>query len=178
MIGKLLYLFPIRWSRRRLVARRQYFFNAMIESCCSHPDAASEVMEQKQYDVWAEKSTAIIDGASGILIFSIPAEFYGIDCHHTYSIWQIGDMLKIGVLLKNGLEQAPLVDIHREIGELWHDSSPRVIDKGQSTLYEWSFDVPKLYTSWDKQERFVLGIRHGKQRLLRIIHDYAKLKVE
>jgi hypothetical protein len=178
MLKSILYLFPILWTKKRIIARREYFFKAMVEICCTAPDAGSEVMEQNQYDVWAERSTVTIDGENGVLIFSIPAEFYGINCRHTYSLWQIGDMLKIGVLLKDGLEQAPLVDIHREIGELWHETNVHVINKGSSTLYEWVFKVPNLYSSWAEQERFVHGMRHCKLRILRIIHDYALLKTE
>jgi hypothetical protein len=133
-------------------------------------------MGQQDLDVSANRSTAVVDAENGILIFSIPAAFHGEDCVHTYSLWQIGDEFKIGLLLTNGLDQAPVLDVHVEIDQLWHDVPHTLQNKGGATIYEWAFHVPTLYDSWTEQEKFVRGMKHCKQRVLRIIHDYALLK--
>lgn len=166
---------PISLSRRRMVARRGYFFAEMLQICRTAPDAASAVMGQDSFDFSAEEDGAVIDAENGILIFNIPASFYGKDCRHTYSIWQIGDDLKIGVLLSDGLDLAPVLDVHQEIQTLWGQTPPSLRNKAGSSMYEWSFTVPTLYDSWIEQERFVRGMKHCKMRILRILHDYALL---
>lgn len=178
MLNFMTWVLPIYWSKKKLIARRKYFFESILDLCSSAPDSASEVMGQNVYNVLADKATATMEPDKGILIFSIPAEFYGIPCHHTYSLWQIGDLFKVGLLLSDGLETAPVIDHHREIGELWHGVPYRTIEKGSSTLYEWTFKVPHLYATWSEQEQYILGMGHCKQRILRIIHDYALLKSE
>ena len=176
MLNALLHLTPIYWSRRRVIARRQNFFRCILDICASPPDAAAAIMGQSEYDTPALLDEAVLDAEKGVLIFCVPARFLNEDCRHTYSLWQIGDQLKIGLLLSNDLDQAPVLDLHREIGRLWHDVPYIVINKGDSTLYEWTFTVPRLYESWSEQERFVRGMSHCKQRVLRIIHDYVVLK--
>lgn len=178
MLNFLLFVTPIYWSQKKLLTRRKYFFGEILELCSNAPDSASAIMGQKEYDFAADKENATIEVDKGILIFSVPAEFYGVKCHHTYSLWQIGDLFKVGLLLSDGLEAAPIMDLHREIGELWHGVPYKTIEKGTATLYEWTFKVPNLYESWAEQEQYVLGMKHCKQRILRIVHDYARLKSE
>jgi hypothetical protein len=172
----IIFLIPTYLSRRRMIAQREYFFNAILEVCSSTADAASVVMGQDSYNTPADMESAIVDHVKGQLIFTIPAEYYGLKCYHTYSLWQIGNIFKVGLLLGNGLEQAPLLDWTGEMSNLWHGVPFHTIEKGESTLYEWVFDVPKLYDGWSEQEMYVLGMNHCRQRVLRIIHDYALLK--
>lgn len=135
-------------------------------------------MGQDNYYAAADVSTAVISPAEGLLVFHVYATFHEIDCRHTYSLFQFGDVLKVGLLLGNGLEQAPLVDWHNEIGKLWSGEPFAQYDRDGTTLYEWTFRVPNLYRSWIDQESFVLGMRHCHQRVLRILNDYAMLKTE
>jgi hypothetical protein len=166
---------PILWSRQVAISRRTYFFEALLNICRTGVDGASEQMGQVSFYVPADRETAIVMPADGVLIFHIDANFYGMNCKHTYSLWQFGRTLKVGLLLDNGLDQAPLVDFHNEIRELWNAKPYLQYDRDGITLYEWTFDVPQLYTSWLEQESFILGMRHCQLRVLRIIHDFAKM---
>lgn len=175
MFSRLLYLAPILWTRNAFTQRRRFLFDTILEACSRHVHESGVVMKQDQYYVPVSRSDAIIDAPNGELIFHVKAEFFDMDCSHTYSIWQLGDILKVGLLLKDGLEQAFLVDWHNEIKELWNGASMKQFDRTGTTLYEWTFNVPQLYDHWKHQEAYVLGMRHCHQRILRILHDYAKM---
>jgi hypothetical protein len=173
ILSRIIHLTSITLGRRRVVERRRYFYDAVLKACSGTLDQAAVMMGQDQYYVPADTKNAILSPEFGLLIFHIDAEFHGILCRHTYSLYQLGDVFKIGLLLPQQLEKAFLVDYHGELGKLWNRHKCEQSDRDGTTLYEWTFHVPSLYRSWIDQEGFVLGMRHCHQRVLRVFHDYA-----
>lgn len=163
------------WQRNKVRKGRARFFNMILDSVSHPPRLIDDIMAQTAFFFPCSSEGMINDPEQGNLVFHIKPTFHENSYDYAYSIYQIGDLLKIGLLLGNGLDQAPLLDWNREISDLWWGLQPEKLDRSDITLYEWTFLVPELYNSWVLQERFILGIRHIHFRVLRIIHDYAKV---
>lgn len=164
------------WSRRYVHFQRYAFFRRILRAVTEPPRRIDCIMGQSDFFCPADAGAAVIDVGMGSLVFPVHPTFNGTPYAFEYSIWQIGSMLKIGLLLSNGLEQAPLLDWHREVGDIWADRAPAKLDRAGVTVYEWTFEVPDLYSAWLAQERYVLGMRHCHFRILRIVRDFALLQ--
>jgi hypothetical protein len=168
---------PAGWlcliQRRLVYAGRRYFFEAIHRACASAPGRPDASLSQRELLEGMGRITGEIDAEMGTLLMHIEASYFGQRFEFAYSILQAGETLRIGVLLGESLQQAPLVDSHMELRELWPGAEPLPLPRGESVLYDWSFETPGLYRRWLVQERFVLGMRHFHVRILRIVRDFA-----
>lgn len=166
----------VSWAQQRAVmARRAGFFRRILDSVSEAPSDIDQVMGQAKYFVRPLDSPRVFDARRGTLVFHVRPRFCDREFEFFYSIWQLGRMLKIGVILQGDLEQAPLIDWHHEMSDLWAEARLDRQSRTGATLYEWTFDVPDLYGCWLNQERYILGMRHCHFRMLRIVHDFAVL---
>lgn len=150
-------------------AKRLHFFKAIVSELMQVPDEVDKIMGQTEY--WCAPRVEELILTDHTLIVHVYPEFHGRKMHFFYSIYQIGDMLRVGIILDNDIETAPLLEGQNEIDHLWHEVSPEVQDRNGSVMYQWSFQVSNFFDSWVRREYFARGVRHCHFRMLRIIHD-------
>ena len=166
------------WQREQVTAARARFFEEVHASCAQEAGEIDVMMGQDDVIRGVVALRPSIDARMGTLMMSVETDFFGQRHEYSYSLFQLGNQLKIGVLLSGGLEQAPLVDSHMELTSLWPGVEATAHSRAGAVLYDWSFEVAGLYEHWLAQERFVLGMRHFHVRFLRVVRDFAQLRAE
>jgi hypothetical protein len=168
----------VELGKKRIHAHRAHFFDSIIWACRTPPGAIDDAMGQSEYFFPVVDEGLLNSPVMGTLMMYVKPSFHGQSFSYCYSIFQAGRTMKIGLLLSGGLEQAPLLDWHRELADLWQGTEPERFDRAGAVLYDWHIQVPGLFDDWLAQETYVLGMRHFHFRVLRIVHDYAKLVKE
>lgn len=158
--------------RQKVLHERRIFYERIMERMMAEPDAAAIKFGQAELMRNARASELIIDESSGILYITIETSHGSHIGHFSYSLFLTGDLLRIGLLLYGGLENAPLIDWHNEMQIIWPGCLPDQTDRQGLTMYEWTFLLPDLYDRYPTQERYINGLRHMHSRVLRIVRDY------
>lgn len=160
-------------TKQELIEMRSEFFEAIFEQIKKPPTRIDDILQQQQYYVAPDLSQSFYDPQAGDFAICINGEFFEKKFTIYYSLWQLGEMLRIGVKIEDEeLQGAFASDTHNEVFYIWGmKNDPRVDVAHGSVFYDWEFDVPELYDSYKNQERFVLGTRHMHFRVMRIIHD-------
>lgn len=166
------------YQRVRTIGKRRELFESMVGLLREPPDGAAKLFGQDKLLATAEVVDVTIDAEHGIFLFTMAFEYFGHKSQHSYSLYLTGDVFRVGLLLSDGLEKAPLADWGNEMDGLWPGMTPAQQSRQDATLYEWVFVVPDIYTNYVTRERFVFGMRHMQGRVLRILHDYFKMKSE
>lgn len=163
-------LFPAL-DMRLLNRKRMHMFKEMLHQVSRGPSDIDRMMKQDQYWRPPETDGVIID-PEGCLVFHVRPKFHEKeDLHYWYSIWQVGSALKVGVILEGETVTAPMLEGQNEIETMFHDVKTELHDRDGSVMYQWSWEVPALYTSWVAREKYVQNLRHLYFRMCRIVHD-------
>lgn len=155
-----------RWLTGR--ARRD-LFEQIAASLMSAPTDVDAFFGN---DVHYHRPERIYFARTGCVLLVTTEMAQGSTSHRMdYSIWVIGDFVRIGVLLDAQASLAPVLDERQEFTALWPGCTPELQDRAGRTLFQWSFHVPGLLDRWSARELFVDGIRHMHLRLGRIVRD-------
>jgi len=156
-----------------LLAKRQDFFQQIINHLNTPPSKIDEVLNQAQYYVYPNMEKTFINSEYGDMVIQIDGEFYDKKFSIFYSLWQLGDTLKVGIALNDDeLQGAFASDTHNEVHYIWGwNNEPKVDVARGCVFYDWEFDVPNLYDNYKNQEKFILGVKHMHFRAMRILHD-------
>lgn len=156
-----------------LVEQRKQFFEEILAQIKKQPARIDEILQQTMYYVPPNDEKTFFDPEAGDFAICIEGKFFDKEFTIYYSLWQLGDMLRIGVKIEDEeLQGCFASDTHNEVFYIWgKKNDPRVDVAHGSVFYDWEFEVPTLYDSYRNQERFVLGTRHMHFRVMRIIHD-------
>lgn len=127
-------------------------------------------MGQADTFVMPTRDGMIFDWGESLVIHTFP-EFHGRKQHMWYSIYQMGEQLRIGILLDGEAAKAPVIEGQNEIEKLWPDVLATCRDRAGVVMYEWEWQIPNFYKSWVHRERFAVGMRHVHFRMCRIIFD-------
>lgn len=149
--------------------RRRDFFNEILAMLNKDPTRIDEIMGQAKYYTQPSTDGMILDPEMGNFMLNVSVGHAGF----SYSLYQIGSTLKIGVLFFGATLTSPVDDPDGEIETLWPGFRPIISRRGDSVMYEWEFDEPDLYSNWARQEKYILGMRHAHFRILRIISETA-----
>jgi hypothetical protein len=144
------------------IENRTMFFNEIEAKLSIPPGEIDAVMCQNQHYITPKKAR-ISNPSMGNLLIDIDTG-QGV---LMYSIYQIGKILRIGVLMSESLFQYGL---KHEYSGMW-GSEVTISPRGKLTMVEWAFDEPDLLGSWSTQEKYVLGIRHMHFRLLTALKE-------
>jgi hypothetical protein len=160
-------------TKQKLIEMRTEFFEAIYEQIKKPPTRIDDILQQQQYYVAPDLKQCFYDPEAGDFAICINGEFFEKNFTIYYSLWQLGEMLRIGVKIEDEeLQGAFASDTHNEVFYIWGmKNDPRVDVAHGSVFYDWEFEVPALYDSYKNQERFILGTRHMHFRVMRIIHD-------
>lgn len=176
-------LFIPKQQKRRMVALRRVFFDEIVASLNKAPMAIDKVFGQAVcYVPPLAESARILDADMGTLLLDFSVAGRETKYPFSYSLYQIGDTFKIGILWQGALRIVPAyAKVHKEHGEVlshdfWQDASRFIEneDRGPITLTEWGFKVPGLYDSWAMQETYILGLRHMHFRLLSLVSAFIE----
>ena len=159
-------------TQDQLFKARKSFFQEILNSLSLYPTKIDEVMKQSQYFSPPKQSEIINAPDLGNLLIPFSIERNGNEYKYSWSIYQFGTMLKIGLVIHSWeISTAPESDKNREITSLWRNVDPIVLKREDDLMYEWEFSVPNLYSSWMEQETYVYWLRHANFRVLRILNE-------
>lgn len=154
---------------------RNDFFQETLSALLTPPGPIDEALDQRQYYFPPAEALSIQDVPLGDFLVVIDPSFFGQKWPLSYSMWQIGEQLKIAVILEGPGEQAPAWD-PAEFSDLWGDQAghPKTLTRGNKSFYEWTFQVPGFHSNYAMRERFSLGMRHMHFRALKVLQAMAE----
>ena len=164
-------------ERSRVLEIRKQFFDYIIASLSKAALAPDKAMGQAE--TWSPFVNISSNNPSmGTLIidFSISE-----DEVHSYSLFQVGPVLRIGVLIPIWMEKATIAQ-HQDITEFWRwkdmPAPIKVMDREPKKLVEWTLYDENLYASYIHQESVILGLRHLHFRLTRDLFKKASTNID
>ena len=155
-------------TKEDVLRARADFFAEVLAALKTPPKAIDEKLEQGKYYHPPVDSSLIADADYGDFYIEINPVFGGHSWPLAYSMWQIGQELRIAIILQAHSEDAPWAD-PQEFAELWPESSMGAISRGEKQFLEWRFQTPDFHTNYAVRERFALGMRHLHFRTLKAI---------
>lgn len=160
-------------DKATLVAKRTEFFQAILDQLRREPARIDHILQQAQFYMPINEENTFFDAATGDFAIAIKGDFHGKSFDVFYSVWQLGDLLRIGVAIYDEeLQGAFASDTHNEVFYIWGmENDPRVDVAHGCVFYDWEFNVKDLYDSYKNQEKFILGSRHMHFRVMRILND-------
>lgn len=160
-------------KKEEVFNKRKEFFEEILNTIRKPPGKIDHILEQSQYYFPPNETKSFYDETAGDFAICIDGKFYNKDFSIYYSLWQLGNILRIGVKIEDEeLQGAFASDSHNEVFYIWGvKNDPRIDVAHGAVFYDWEFETPDLYNSYREQERFVLGVRHMHFRVMRIIHD-------
>jgi hypothetical protein len=156
-----------------LFAKRKEFFDEIIDALLKEPSEIDEVLNQTKYYIKPDRNKIITNPELGDVAILINGEFFNKNFTIHYTLWQLGNILKVGVAIHDDdLHGAFASDSHNEVFYIWGEEYEPKVDVARGCVfYDWSFNATNIYDSYREQEKFILGIRHMHFRAMRIIHD-------
>ena len=160
-------------DKKILWAKREEFFNDIIHYLQQKPLPIDYLLNQANYYLSPDMNNSISNSEYGDMAICVNGEFFGKQFKVYYTVWQLSDVLRIGVnIADEDLQTAFSTDNNNEIFYIWgHKNDPKINILNECIFYDWEFEVPQLYESYREQEKFILGMRHMHFRVLRVIHD-------
>ena len=159
-----------------IVALRRDFFDEIVKALFIPPGVIDRAMCQHENYVRPD-GVVLNDPDMGTLLIKICNlhPFDSDDAGVFYSIYQIGRVLKVGILIHDSVMNH---SFKADAGGIWSAKPAVLTARGQNILLEWEFDEPDLYESWIPQEGYVLGVRHMHFRLMAILMHYGIVSAE
>jgi hypothetical protein len=163
-------------DKETLICKRQEFFDAILQHLNTPPSKIDRLLNQDKYYIKPHDDGTFVKSDCGDMVIQITGQFYDKKFEISYLFWQLGDTLKIGIVVNDDdLQGAFASDAHNEVYYIWGvKNEPRVDVARGLLLYDWEFSVPDLYENYKNQERFIIGTKHMHVRAMRIIHDQCE----
>lgn len=161
-------------DRNTLLENRKQFFDEIISSLSRDVGKLDKHFAQDKYYIKPEQDSLVLDVPNGELVFEVKGEYFNSPFSYLISIWQIGNRLKIGILLKDeSLFKAFGLDDQSGFLDCWgKEARPEVSIIHGGAFYDWQFNAENLYSSYMNQENYIMGIRHMHLKALKILYDY------
>lgn len=159
-------------TKEDVLNARGEFFSDVLRHIQAPPKPIDDTLEQVKYYFEPKIDTMIKDVDYGDFYIQIDPFFGGRVWPLAYSIWQIGEQLRVAIILQSHSEDAPLAD-PSEFEELWPNVQMTHIQRGAKLFIEWRFDVPNFHTNYAVREGFALGMRHLHFRALKAVRVLA-----
>lgn len=163
-------------DKKKLFNSRADFFNDIVDNITRLPQKIDKILNQDIYYINPISIDILNDPINGDLAIPFKGEFHNKQFEVMYTIWQIGENLRIGIALHDEtLQDMFELDAHNEVESIWNGNRPTVEASHGYLFYDWFFETPDLYNSYTHQERFIQGIRHMHFRVMKIIHDKCEM---
>lgn len=163
-------------DKETLISKRQEFFDAILTHLNTPASRIDYLLNQDKYYTKIDPNGSFIKSDFGDMVIQIEGEFYEKKFSISYLFWQLGDTLKVGIVINDiNLQGSFAADGHNEVYYIWGIKNEPRVDVARGCLfYDWEFEVPFLYDSYKNQERFIIGAKHMHLRVMRIIHDQCE----
>lgn len=158
-------------TKSAVIADRKVFFEEMVRVLNDRPTEIDKIMGQQSLFVPVSDEKRIIDAERGNLLVYFYPEHNDIKYQLAWSVYQIGEMLKIGLLVQNGQLGELLNDRYNQFDGIWSGTYVHKSQRGHMFMFEWSFTTPNLYSNWAVAETYVRGLRHAHFRVLQMLND-------
>lgn len=163
-------------EKEYVLKNREEFFNQIIEKMKEQPNDLDIFLNQADLHCPPLDSEIYSNHEYGDLKIPVEVNFFEKNYKIYYTIWHVGHILKVGVVLPNiELQIAITDDTYKEVENIWgKDCKPTIEAAHQMFLLDWEFNEPNIFDSYLNQEKYILGMRHLNFRICRIIHDKLK----
>lgn len=160
-------------EKEALVLKRKKFFEEIFNVINIEPVKIDEFLNQSKYYIKPNFEKSFINEEFGDLVLTVTGQFFNKPFSVNYTMWQLGEHLKIGLTIREiDLQGALISDKNQEISNLWgKDKKPDIDIARDCVFYTWGFHVPDLYSNYQTQEPFIYGIRHMHFRVLKLLYD-------
>lgn len=167
-------------NKEELEAKRKVFFDSILDAISQPPAKIDVLLNQAHLYVKPDLENSFYDAKSGDLAIVIPMKFKERDYKVHYTVWQLGNSIRVGVTLDAPeFQTAFLFDEHQEVNSLWGNNTIPRSEVTHGNIYmDWEFNVPELYDDYKNQERFIYGIRHMHFRMMRILSEETRRLLE
>lgn len=163
-----------------LLKKRELFFEKIINIMFREDITSSEKLNIEdlfgisKYIKFPNKEEIFCKPEYGELVIPLRSEYFDKKFEIIYSLWQIGEELKVGFLIK----QDSILDVllnEKEVFEDMYDKSEYKLSlKYDGVFAEWFFNVKGLYENYESQEYFIMRFRHMHINLLRTLYKNLK----
>jgi hypothetical protein len=159
-------------TKKEVLESREEFFKDVAKHLAAAPKPIDEKLEQVKFYFQPQEESLIMDVEYGDFYIEINPFFAGKQWPLAYSMWQIGDELRIAIILEGASELAPTCD-SAEFAGLWSEAPMHIMARGAKTFLEWRFVVPGFHLDYSAREKYSLGMRHMHFRALKAIRMLA-----
>lgn len=154
----------ILMERDRIFDLRKSFFEQIIAVMSKAAMSPDKVLGQAE--TWSPfVNISSNNPAMGTLIIDFSVSEDEI---HSYSLFHVGPVLRIGLLVPAWMEKAALAQ-DKDVTEFWRwkgEPAPiKSMSRGTKKLIEWTVHDENIYSSYLSQESIILGLRHLHFRL-------------
>lgn len=163
-------------TKEEIYIHRINFFNDIIHILKRDLGELDKIFKQEKYMVQLKDEDFFTDPVYGELMCKIKHQFFGENFELLYSIWQVGDILKIGFLVSDEKLYNAFASNQITNMDIWNGEGNLTINERQGIFYDWSFKTKDLYGSYLNQEKYIMGVRHMHISLLKIIYNYLEQK--
>ncbi len=163
-----------------LLKKRELFFEKIINIMFREDITSGEKLNIEdlfgisKYIKFPNKEEVFCKPEYGELVIPLRSEYFDKKFEIIYSLWQIGEELKVGFLIK----QDSILDVllnEKEVFEDMYDKSEYKLSlKYDGVFAEWFFNVKGLYENYESQEYFIMRFRHMHINLLRTLYKNLK----
>lgn len=163
-----------------LLKKRELFFQKIINIMFREDITSGEKLNIEdlfgisKYIKFPNKEEVFCKPEYGELVIPLRSEYFDKKFEIIYSLWQIGEELKVGFLIK----QDSILDVllnEKEVFEDMYDKSEYKLSlKYDGVFAEWFFNVKGLYENYEPQEYFIMRFRHMHINLLRTLYKHLK----
>lgn len=161
-------------NKEDVFIQRISFFNDIIHILKRNLCELDTIFQQNTYLVPLNENNFFTDPINGELICKYKHQFFNQEFEMLYSVWQIGNMLKIGFLIRDETIYQAFAENHFESIDIWHGNGHLNIQERHGIFYDWTFQANELYQSYLNQETYIMGIRHMHINILRIIYQFLE----
>ena len=161
-----------RLTKEEVLQTRAEFFQDVAKHLAAAPKAIDDKLEQLKFYFEPRAESMISDAEYGDFYIEINPFFSGKSWPLAYSMWQIGDELRVAIIFEGPSELAVACD-PGEFASLWSEAPSRTMTRGAKTFLEWRFEVPGFHLDYAAREKYALGMRHMHFRALKAMRMLA-----
>ncbi len=168
-------------KKEELINARKVLFENIQKEVSKELNFLDHFWKHNVYYIPTDVSKIIMDVEGGNLVIPFENEFFGHQFNFFYSVWQSGNILRIGVGAHPNISQAFASDDYNDIYKVWgkqEEKNLEIRNASDFIFFDWMFDATHLYSNYAYEERIIHGMRHMHFKVLRIIYDECKKRTQ
>ena len=132
-------------EREEVLLKRKEFFEDIVKIMFRDLGRLDYTFGQDKYYVKPQEDGLLIDSDNGELLIPVSGEFFGQKFEFLHSVWQVGVILKIGVLIRaDEVIEAIAKDDECELLDAWIGYKPIIKSLHGGIFIDWVFDASEI----------------------------------